>query len=322
MIAAPGLSELIKHSSLAAGVLAAGGIGFWLYRRFMVQRHDKSRVDVLLEQLGSMQDPEQIEQAFLELNFMEGHTHALQLPPTTITALCGFDTTNYKDSNALLELEIVRRRTFCLFAKTAVVWGASTGWSASLHSDSNNEAGIRTLRAMTLFAAHVHKLDGFVMDVQLDDDSLEGHAEAVRQTFNWLSKHDPSGRGCMESRFIGRHGWVFHFAGCEMFVTSFNGCYPESNSRHCPQQRTTIILFQPYTSFLLHAIGNETPKSVTEWDNPRSMRDRIRARFRNHGVWYEIPEEPHRYPAAHNVVMPLQDGDAVVEWWRQESDAN
>eukprot|EP00045_Choanoeca_perplexa_P003533 m.31753 g.31753 ORF g.31753 m.31753 type:complete len:325 (+) comp12098_c0_seq2:38-1012(+) len=275
-----------------------------------------ARTQMLLERLDTLEDQKEIEKAFLDLTLLEEDARVLRLPTKLVSYLCGYDPTNFESSNAVLELEVVRRRTHCLFAKAAVVWGAASNWDACLSEDGTaNDASTNTLRAMSLFAAHAHGIDGFVLDVSLAQDTLQDHAAAVRSVFDWLSKHDPSGKGCMSSRFVGKRGWVFHFAGCEMFVTSFSGCYDETNARHCPQQQKTIILFQPYASFVLHNVGEETPLSATDFDHPRTMRDRIRTRFRNHGVWYEIPEQPHLYPASHNMVMPLLEGDPVVRWW-------
>ena len=143
---------------------------------------------------------------------------------------------------------------------------------------------------------------------------------AVRAVLGTLSKQDPSGRCCMSKTWAFKRGWVFSFNGAEFFVTTFAPCYGAGSSRFAFGERdASFVLLQPYHSFLLHDVGSDTP--TTNWERPRTARDRIRVGFRNAGRPYPIPANPTSYPVAHNFVYPLVSmGTEVVRWWEAGSD--
>ena len=79
-----------------------------------------------------------------------------------------------------------------------------------------------------------------------------------------------------------------------------------------------FVLLQPEYSFLHHDLPYDTPH--TEWEAPRTIRDRIRVSFRDAGQEYVVPPTV-RYPTAHHVVKQLRAGDPVVEWWKTGGEA-
>ena len=142
-------------------------------------------------------------------------------------------------------------------------------------------------------------------------------AESVRRVLYLLSDLDPRRRHCMTKSYMDKPGWVYEFAGVTFFISTFAGVYPESHSRYAYGSRDVFILMQPEVSFLHHNLTEDTP--VTAWDNPQTMRDKIRVAFRNAHQDYFIRDTIH-YPMAHDVVKPLVDDGyhGVVEWWKRD----
>ena len=104
------------------------------------------------------------------------------------------------------------------------------------------------------------------------------------------------------------------FNGCELFVTTFAPCYDKSNPRFAFGEQSSFVLFQPYSSFLLHGVGSDTPHTV--WHRPKTVRDRIRVNFKLAGRPYPIPPNPATFPIARSFVYPLDAmSGSVVEWW-------
>ncbi len=70
-------------------------------------------------------------------------------------------------------------------------------------------------------------------------------------------------------------------------------------------------------SFAIHDIGEDTP--LTNWDEPKTVRDKIRCAYKENGRGYYIRDNVV-YPAAHDIVKPLQEeAGHVVEWWLDPS---
>ena len=67
-------------------------------------------------------------------------------------------------------------------------------------------------------------------------------------------------------------------------------------------------------SFAIHDIGEDTPH--TNWENPVTVRDKIRVAFKENNCEYYIRDTIF-YPAAHDIVKPLKEGvGELVEWWK------
>ena len=128
--------------------------------------------------------------------------------------------------------------------------------------------------------------------------------------------------------------WHFSFLGETFFVTCFASAYPSrGHARYmfCEEARAAwadgagdpalenfqhrcFVLLQPELSFLRHNLTPDTPH--TNWDNPRTERDRIRAAFNKAGRAYHIPHSVS-YPTAHFIVPPLDPFSGhVVKWWQ------
>jgi hypothetical protein len=130
-----------------------------------------------------------------------------------------------------------------------------------------------------------------------------------------------------------KRGWVFELFGRELFVTTFSTAYGEDHPRYAfggpdggghapgPSRGHSVVLLQPYESFLLHrAVGSDTPAQETRWDRPESARDRIRCAYRAAGRPYFVPENVSR-PVAFGFVPPA-DGTSpeVVRWWEMSGE--
>jgi hypothetical protein len=72
------------------------------------------------------------------------------------------------------------------------------------------------------------------------------------------------------------------------------------------------IKFQPEISFAFHNLPNDTPH--TNWDEPRTVRDKIRANFRQNNREYLI-RDTIRYPMCHDMIKPLCKNDEIIKWW-------
>jgi hypothetical protein len=65
-------------------------------------------------------------------------------------------------------------------------------------------------------------------------------------------------------------------------------------------------------SFACHGLPPDSPN--TNWEEPKTIRDKTRVAFRKAGREYHIPKTT-RYPPAEHVVKPLHDdGICVIKW--------
>ena len=159
-------------------------------------------------------------------------------------------------------------------------------------------------------------LDGFVFALPGEEFGRDIHqfGQGVRRVMKCISDQDPKGFHCMDKSYLSKVGWSFEFNGIPIFVTTFAPCYPSNHARYAFGAEQAFILFQPMYSFAIHDIGPDTPQ--TNWDNPVTVRDKIRVAFKENGRGYFIRDTIY-YPAAHDIVKPLKEGvGKVVEWWR------
>ena len=151
-----------------------------------------------------------------------------------------------------------------------------------------------------------------------DEFGCDVHAfgQGVRRVLECISDHDPSGFHCMNKSYVAHVGWSFEFNRTPIFVTTFAPCYPENHSRFAFGAKSGFILLQPMYSFAIHDIGNETPH--TNWENPKTIRDKIRVAYKENGRPYQIRDTVY-YPAAHDLVKPLVEGPGrLLEWWKAD----
>lgn len=183
--------------------------------------------------------------------------------------------------------------------------------------------------------------------------TVPAFARTVRRVLEALSRRDPGGRHtssragacgaehCSVGAYYGTAGvpgagsaavgaamdappeafdsprWHFHFAGEPFFVTSFAPCYPASHPRHMFPRKglnetSCFVLLQPEQAFLQRNISPDSAE--TNWDAPRTERDRIRVAFRDAGRPYVVPESVH-FPTAHYIVPAVPVDGPIVRWW-------
>ncbi len=134
-----------------------------------------------------------------------------------------------------------------------------------------------------------------------------------------LSDNDPAGVHCMDKSYVGKKGWVFEFNTVTFFVTTFAPFYPQSHSRYSFGASDCYILLQPEISFAQYDLNEDTP--FTNWENPKTSRDKIRCAFKEAGREYPIRSTVY-YPTAHDVVRPIASDGQVVEWWTAHAQPN
>ena len=130
-----------------------------------------------------------------------------------------------------------------------------------------------------------------------------------------MSENDPAGTHCMRHIPLDALGWVFEFNKISFFVTTFAPFYPETSPRYCFGCDNCYILFQPEISFAQHDVPHDTPH--TNWDQPRTVRDRIRVAFKEAGRPYHI-RDTLSYPMIHDIVKPILEGTHIVSFWKGE----
>ena len=162
-------------------------------------------------------------------------------------------------------------------------------------------------------------LDGFVFELpgKTFSSDLRCFGQSVRRVLKCISDHDPAGFHCMNKSYVGQVGWAFELISIPIFVTTFAPCYPENHSRFGFGAESGFILLQPMYSFAIHDIGRETPH--TNWDDPKTVRDRIRVAYKDNNRPYYIRNTVY-YPTAHDLVKPLVEGpDNILEWWKEDT---
>ena len=231
-----------------------------------------------------------------------------------------FDPTK-QGRNVTLELfQPIQQDTMCPFAKAAKVWGGQS----KTEVDDIQMLVRSHAQALTEFVNRVsgkddfegEPLDGFC--IELDDPRArgpdpEGLGCVVKEMLTALADQDPAQENVMRVNYIGSKGWRFRFAKMDFFVTVFAPCYPPTSSRYAFGTGRAFLLLQPEISFARHRLPPDTPH--TEWDAPKTIRDKARVAFRKAGQSYFIPDTI-AYPAAEHIVKPLKDdGVTVVRWW-------
>lgn len=232
---------------------------------------------------------------------------------------------DFAGSGASQRLADLRRRTHCLFAPRAVVWGndwleelCGAGAEPEESLTANVALSLPRLYRFCLEVKAGRALDAFVFEARgrCYGADLESFADTVRRVLQGFSTADPAGVDCMRKNYIHKRGWYFQFARESFFVTAFAPCYPEAHPRYqfSLHPDSCFILLQPEESFLRHDLPPDKPRSATNWEEPADIRDRIRGNFRHHGREYKIPETTS-YPPAEFIVPPLDVHGEVVRFW-------
>eukprot|EP00933_Yihiella_yeosuensis_P028706 TRINITY_DN22546_c0_g1_i1.p1 TRINITY_DN22546_c0_g1~~TRINITY_DN22546_c0_g1_i1.p1 ORF type:complete len:374 (+),score=55.34 TRINITY_DN22546_c0_g1_i1:43-1164(+) len=244
---------------------------------------------------------------------------------------------DFSDSEAVQRFDDVRRRVQCVFAAKAKIWG--NDWSDAVcggcaeDGDCSPEALLAANVALCIprllrFCLEVREgaaLDGFVLEIRGLSycSDLQHFTKTVRRVLGIISAADPSGADCLRRSYVSKRGWYFQFAREPLFVTTFAPCYPSSNPRYQFDQHpeSCFILMQPEESFLRHDLPPDKPRSATNWEDPKDVRDRIRANFRKQGREYRIPETTAYPPAEFIVAATDVLTDPPVHFWRSSCKA-
>ena len=117
----------------------------------------------------------------------------------------------------------------------------------------------------------------------------------------------------MNKSYIDKRGWVFEFNKVTFFVTTFAPFYPENHPRYAHGVNDSYILFQPELSFAFHDLPPDTP--TTNWENPKTVRDRIRVAFKEAGRKYTIPSTIY-HPMVEEMIRPIKETDSLYAWWK------
>jgi len=142
---------------------------------------------------------------------------------------------------------------------------------------------------------------------------LQAFGDGLRDVLTVMSDHDPADVHCMNKFYVGKRGWVFEFNKVTFFITTFAPFYPKTHPRYSFGADNCYILFQPELSFGFHDLPPDTPH--TDWNDPKTVRDKIRIAFKEAGRPYSMPDSVSS-PMALEILRPVHDTDQVYEWWK------
>eukprot|EP00118_Oscarella_pearsei_P009343 m.53655 g.53655 ORF g.53655 m.53655 type:complete len:334 (+) comp34273_c0_seq5:31-1032(+) len=221
-----------------------------------------------------------------------------------------------ESSETLQNFRPVQRNTHCIFSKTAKIWGAQP-WKDNLTFEENVHRSIPMLIKF-LATGKFLALDGFLFELPATEygKSPTVFGQGVNRLLRCLSDADPAGVHCMNKSYVSGRGWYFEFDKESIFVTTFAPCYPSSHSRYSFGATSCYVLFQPEYSFAIHDIEPDTPE--TNWECPKTIRDKIRVAYKKNGQEYLIKDTVY-YPPAHDIVKPLGLHQEPVEWWKTDN---
>ena len=142
---------------------------------------------------------------------------------------------------------------------------------------------------------------------------MQDFGDGIFRVLKVISDSDPAGVHCIEKSYIDKRGWVFEFNKVTFFITTFAPFYPETHPRYSFGAKDCYILLQPELSFAFHDLPPDSPE--TNWDTPKTVRDKIRVAFKEAGRSYYIPESIFS-PMVHEILRPISDSASYYEWWR------
>mmetsp|Transcript_25290 Transcript_25290/g.36682 ORF Transcript_25290/g.36682 Transcript_25290/m.36682 type:complete len:454 (-) Transcript_25290:546-1907(-) len=229
----------------------------------------------------------------------------------------GYEPTEDEGNSTLRQFSVIKNGTECPFAKSAKLWGGKPVPKGMNSIEEQAKANIQPLTEFLKMSNEGKKLDGFCIEIFGHDVSKgcpKELGECVRRYLTALSEDDPAGESMMHVNYIGSKGWRFRFGNTDFFVTTFAPCYPVTSSRYAFGASSAFILLQPEESFARRDLPFDT--SFTNWETPKTVRDKTRVAFRAAGRGYHIPETTH-YPPAEHIVKPLRDdGNDKIKWWQ------
>lgn len=203
-------------------------------------------------------------------------------------------------SPAVHQFRKIANRTYCPFAATARMWGA-TAYDPSVTPHENIRRSIDSLIRFTRVARR-ELLDAFVYAFPAERFGHDlGHlASLLRTLIGTLMANDPLDPRDFRSSEVTAREWRFRFCGEDYFVPVFAPIFPQNHSRYTYEISDTVfVLLQPNTSF----------HSRLE-DNQQAVREQIRRRFSEGFQSYQTTREIE----AHRFLPPL-DVDAPPPAW-------
>lgn len=290
-------------------VLFIIGVSFFIYieniKKELQKRANYSELNTFRQELKESINSEEVQNILkkYELEGMSKRAILSSLAPVT-------------REDCLKRFEPVLQGTDCLFARTAKIWGSH--WTDGKSLEENVIDNLPQFQDFLILAKALH-IDGFVFEVRGKEyhSSIEKFGETVGKVLWTFSENDPAQVKCVSKSYVDKKGWWFEWNKEPIFLTTFAPCYPVNHSRYCfeADSNSSWILFQPEFSFAWHNIGPDTAE--TNWENPDTMRDKIRCEFKKHDRLYEIPNTIY-YPPALHIVKPLKIGMDYIAWWKSK----
>jgi len=114
--------------------------------------------------------------AYIQSTLRERHSHVCRLDAAVRAALCSYDPAAL-DLQSLSAFQRVKEGTHCVFARRARLWG-SPDWDENETLAGNLD---RAKAALTLFTASYDGINGFLLRIPVQEDSLEAHVTATRE---------------------------------------------------------------------------------------------------------------------------------------------
>eukprot|EP01103_Thecamoeba_quadrilineata_P020797 TRINITY_DN9133_c0_g1_i1.p1 TRINITY_DN9133_c0_g1~~TRINITY_DN9133_c0_g1_i1.p1 ORF type:complete len:314 (+),score=63.55 TRINITY_DN9133_c0_g1_i1:69-1010(+) len=293
------LYSLVIALLLSVTIAASYSVFINLQQHYTQKEEDEDDEDEMEKEKARIKN-EQIEVLFQE------YRKGLSETPVDLTGLIG-DPPSFP---SVTSFHTISHKTHCLFARSAKIWG-SLPFDDNLSIEENVSQNITNLKIFIQSGKGLH-LDAFVFELP-NRFGLDVHefGDAVRRVLTEISKQDPHHGQSMMKPYIGYRGWVFLFASESIFVTTFAPCYSSNNSRYGFGSSSAFVLLQPEYSFAWKEIGDDTAE--TNWENPKTVRDKIRVDFKKHGRPYDASKL--FLPRALHVVKALEEKDPVLTWW-------
>lgn len=235
-----------------------------------------------------------------------------KLEHTYVAALSKFFSYDPEHTTALENFEQIKSQSNCLFARKAKIWSCPE-WIDSLSLEENIYRLVPMLIKFTIYA-YSHRLDAFLIEIPGSEygTNIEVFGRALCRVLRTLSDNDPAGQRCMNKSYIAGRGWVFEFNICTFFITTFAPFYPSTHPRFSFGAQNCYILMQPELSFALHDLPSMSLE--TNWDEPQTVRDKIRCAFRDAGRPTFIPESISS-PMILEILTPVEKDGTVPKWW-------
>lgn len=204
-------------------------------------------------------------------------------------------------AKSVRRFEPIARRTYCPFATTAALWGASE-YDLTVSTAENVRRSIEPLLRFSR-AARRETLDGFVyaFPVEHFGNTAAELSALLRVVIGTLMEHDPRNPRTFNRDDVVRADWRFSFNGEDYFVPVFAPVYGQGHSRYTYEVSDTVfILLQPDSSF----------HSRLGADGGR-IRKQIRQRFREGLQPYDTSNDIE----AHRFLLPIEDGSPAPAWY-------